>query len=176
MFDGKCCMVTRTELIQCILHCWRSVGFEFKLWELATDSVFMVLRRSEGFSRHHLAVWFSSGAQYVGWSKTRCQLCSYDADCVYRAPSSSIINVWASIIDVWASMCFYNIICNNYMFLSGRILGDQHPLFRFVFASEDILYLELSLSSTSKPMMSQIIHTIFHNCIILVWHYFFPFL
>ena len=84
LFDGKCCMVTRTELNRCILHCWRSVGSEFKLWELATNSIFMVLRRSQGFSRHHLTMWFSSGAQYVGWSKARCQLYSYDADCVYR--------------------------------------------------------------------------------------------
>ncbi|CAL5014991.1 unnamed protein product [Urochloa decumbens] len=48
MFDGKRCMVTRIELNWCILHCWRSVGFEIKLWELATGAVFMMFSRSQG--------------------------------------------------------------------------------------------------------------------------------
>jgi uncharacterized membrane protein YhdT len=42
-------------------HCWRSVGFVFKLVLM----VLMLSARSQGFSRHHFPVWFSSGASLL---------------------------------------------------------------------------------------------------------------
>jgi hypothetical protein len=90
------------------------VGFVFKLVLM----VLMLSARSQGFSRHHFPVWFSSGASlleliiiiiiifekgahYIRMEQDRVSTLAVtcDADCVYRAPFSSII-------DVWASMCF----------------------------------------------------------------------
>ena len=63
------------------------------------------------------------------------------------------------------------IICNHHMFLSGSILGDQHPLLRIVFAYEDYpLFMVITWLNNQTHDVS---NTIFHNCIILVWHFFF---
>ena len=52
------------------------------------------------------------------------------------------------------------------MFLSGSILGDQHPLLRIVFAYEDYpLFMVITWLNNQTHDVS---NTIFHNCIILV--------